>query len=93
MPFVLLPRFDLDTWADAVRRHRPKAVSLVPAALRAVLHSDLGPVDLTGIRAVTCGTAPLSADDAEAFTTSRMRIRAMLADWWGTPPRRQTSAP
>lgn len=67
-PFVLLPRFDLDTWADAVRRHRPKAVSLVPAALRTVLHSDLGPADLTGIRAVTCGTAPLSADDAEAFT-------------------------
>lgn len=67
-PFVLLPRFELEAWADAVRRHRPKAVSLVPAALRTVLHSDLGPADLAGIHAVTCGTAPLSADDAEAFT-------------------------
>ena len=42
-PFALLDRFDLDEWADAVRRHRPRAVSLVPAALRMVLHSDAAP--------------------------------------------------
>jgi acyl-CoA synthetase (AMP-forming)/AMP-acid ligase II len=67
-PFALLDRFDLDRWADAVRRHRPKAVSLVPAALRTVLHSDLTRDDLQSIRAVTSGTAPLSAEDADAFT-------------------------
>jgi acyl-CoA synthetase (AMP-forming)/AMP-acid ligase II len=66
--FALLERFDLDRWADAVRRHRPRAVSLVPAALRMVLHSDLTRDDLAGIRAVTSGTAPLSAEDADAFT-------------------------
>lgn len=67
-PFALLDRFELDQWADAVRRHRPRAVSLVPAALRTVLHSDLTRDDLAGIRAVTSGTAPLSAEDADAFT-------------------------
>jgi long-chain acyl-CoA synthetase len=67
-PFALLERFELNRWADAVRRHRPQAVSLVPAALRTVLHSDLKREDLASIRAVTSGTAPLSADDAEAFT-------------------------
>jgi acyl-CoA synthetase (AMP-forming)/AMP-acid ligase II len=67
-PFVLLERFDLDRWADAVRRHRPGAVSLVPAALRMVLHSALRREDLESIRAVTSGTAPLSAHDADAFT-------------------------
>lgn len=67
-PFALLDRFDLDRWADAVRRHRPRAVSLVPAALRTVLHSELTRDDLASIRAVTSGTAPLSADDADAFT-------------------------
>jgi long-chain acyl-CoA synthetase len=66
--FVLLERFELDRWADAVRRHRPRAVSLVPAALRMVLHSDLKREDLESIRAVTSGTAPLSAEDADAFT-------------------------
>lgn len=67
-PFVLLPKFDLHGWADAVREHQPRAVSLVPAALRMVLHSGLTREDLAGIRAVTSGTAPLSADDADAFT-------------------------
>jgi long-chain acyl-CoA synthetase len=66
--FVLLERFELNVWAEAVRRHRPRAVSLVPAALRTVLHSGLPRADLDSIRAVTCGTAPLSADDADAFT-------------------------
>jgi long-chain acyl-CoA synthetase len=65
---VLLPRFELDRWAAAVRTHRPRTVSLVPAALRMVLHSDLSREDLASIRAVTSGTAPLSADDADAFT-------------------------
>lgn len=66
--FVLLERFELQRWAEAVRTCRPRAVSLVPAALRTVLHSDLSREDLAGIRAVTSGTAPLSADDADAFT-------------------------
>jgi long-chain acyl-CoA synthetase len=67
-PFVLLERFELDRWVDAVRAHRPRAVSLVPTALRMVLHSDLTREDLASIRAVTSGTAPLSAEDADAFT-------------------------
>lgn len=67
-PFVLLPKFELERWAAAVRAYQPRAVSLVPAALRMVLHSDLTRDDLASVRAVTSGTAPLSADDAEAFT-------------------------
>lgn len=67
-PFVLLRRFDLDRWAAAVREYRPRAVSLVPTALRMVLHSELTRDDLAGVSAVTSGTAPLSADDADAFT-------------------------
>ncbi len=66
-PFVLLEKFDLDKWATAVREHRPRAVSLVPAALRMVLHSELTRDDLAGVQAVTSGTAPLSAEDADAF--------------------------
>jgi long-chain acyl-CoA synthetase len=66
-PFALLDRFDLHEWAAAVRRHRPRAVSLVPTALRMVLHSSLRREDLDGVRVVTSGTAPLSAEDADAF--------------------------
>ncbi|WAC57102.1 class I adenylate-forming enzyme family protein [Gordonia sp. SL306] len=67
-PYVLLPRFEIGSWADAVRRYRPRAVSLVPTAVRMVLHSDLTRDDLSSIRVVTSGTAPLSAEDADAFT-------------------------
>lgn len=67
-PFVLLEKFELAPWAEAVRKHRPRTVSLVPTALRMVLHSDLHREDLASIRAVTSGTAPLSAEDADAFT-------------------------
>ncbi|MCV7434750.1 class I adenylate-forming enzyme family protein [Mycolicibacterium bacteremicum] len=66
-PFVLLPKFELRRWADAVREHRPRAVSLVPTALRMVLHSELTREDLASVRVVTSGTAPLAAEDADAF--------------------------
>jgi len=66
-PFSLLERFSVEGWLDAVRRHRPQTVSLVPAALRMVLEADLDPKDLSSIRSVVSGTAPLSPDDAEAF--------------------------
>jgi acyl-CoA synthetase (AMP-forming)/AMP-acid ligase II len=66
-PFCLLERFTIDEWADAVRRHRPRTASLVPAALRMVLDADLDPGDLSSLRSVISGTAPLSPDAADAF--------------------------
>jgi acyl-CoA synthetase (AMP-forming)/AMP-acid ligase II len=66
--FALLERFTVEGWADAVRRHRPATASLVPAALRMVLEADLDPADLSSIRSVVSGTAPLSPADADAFT-------------------------
>jgi acyl-CoA synthetase (AMP-forming)/AMP-acid ligase II len=65
--FCLLERFQVDEWVDAVRRHRPRTVSLVPAALRMVLEADPDPADLSSLRSVISGTAPLSPDDADAF--------------------------
>jgi acyl-CoA synthetase (AMP-forming)/AMP-acid ligase II len=66
--FALLERFTVDGWVDAVRRHRPQTASLVPAAVRMVLEADVDPADLASIRSVVSGTAPLSPDDADAFT-------------------------
>ena len=65
--FCLLERFSVNEWADAVRRHRPLTVSLVPAALRMVLEAGLDPDDLASVRSVVSGTAPLDPDDADAF--------------------------
>jgi acyl-coenzyme A synthetase/AMP-(fatty) acid ligase len=63
----LLERFALEPWADAVRRHKPRTVSLVPTALRMVLEADLDPAVFASVRSVISGTAPLSPDDADAF--------------------------
>jgi acyl-CoA synthetase (AMP-forming)/AMP-acid ligase II len=65
--FCLLEQFRVDEWADAVRRHQPRTVSLVPAALRMVLEAHLDPADLASVRSVISGTAPLDPDDADAF--------------------------
>jgi acyl-CoA synthetase (AMP-forming)/AMP-acid ligase II len=76
--FCLLERFTVDGWVDAVRRHRPATASLVPAALRMVLEADLDPADLSSIRSVVSGTAPLDPDDADAFT-ARYGIPVLVA--------------
>ncbi len=76
--FALLERFTVDAWIDAVRRHRPRTVSLVPAALRMVLDADLDPGRPRSVRSVVSGTAPLVPDDAEAFTAQVRRAGARL---------------
>ena len=66
--FCLLERFRVDDWVDAVRRHRPPTVSLVPAALRMVLDADLDPADLASVSSVVSRHgAALDPDDADAF--------------------------
>jgi acyl-CoA synthetase (AMP-forming)/AMP-acid ligase II len=65
--FSLLPRFTLEGWLDAVRRHQPATASLVPTALRMVLDADIDPSDLGSLRSVISGTAPLDPADADAF--------------------------
>jgi acyl-CoA synthetase (AMP-forming)/AMP-acid ligase II len=65
--FALLDRFTVEGWVDIVRRHRPATASLVPAALRMVLEADLHPDDLSSLRSVISGTAPLDPEDADAF--------------------------
>ena len=64
---ALLPRFSLAPWVSAVERHHPRAVGLVPAALRAVMDADVPRESLASVQAVTCGTAPCPPELADAF--------------------------
>ncbi len=64
---AMLDRFRVDEWYELVRRHRPKAVSLVPTALRMVLAAELDRHELSSIQVVTCGTAPIEPETALAF--------------------------
>jgi acyl-coenzyme A synthetase/AMP-(fatty) acid ligase len=67
-PFVLLPRFSVAAWVEAVAEHRPPVAGLPPAAIRAVLDADVAPEALSSLRAVNSGAAPLDPALAAAFT-------------------------
>jgi acyl-CoA synthetase (AMP-forming)/AMP-acid ligase II len=66
---ALLERFRVDEFVALVERHQPKAVSLVPTALRMVLDADVPPESLRSIQVVTSGSAALPVSVQEAFET------------------------
>jgi long-chain acyl-CoA synthetase len=66
-PIVLLERFSLSGWHNAIREHNPILVGLPPPAIREVLNSDIPREDLESVRAVTSGTAPVDPVMVDAF--------------------------
>lgn len=63
----LLERFRVEPWLELVERHQPKALSLVPAAVRMIYDADIDPARLASLQVVTVGTAPLDPDLQAAF--------------------------
>jgi len=64
---ALLERFRVDAWLDLVKRHRPKTVALVPAALQMVLEANIERSALESIQVVTSGSAKLDPEIQLAF--------------------------
>ncbi|MGD9703736.1 MAG: class I adenylate-forming enzyme family protein [Acidimicrobiia bacterium] len=64
---ALLERFSVDAWAAMVREHRPRAISLVPAALAMVYDADLPRETFDGVSALFSGTAPLDPELGRQF--------------------------
>jgi acyl-CoA synthetase (AMP-forming)/AMP-acid ligase II len=64
---VLLERFNVNEFVDAVKRHRPNVAGAPPSALRMILEADIDKDDLSSLTAFRCGTAPLPPDLADAF--------------------------
>ena len=66
-PIVLFERFEPLRWAEAVRRYKPKAASLVPTMIRMVLAADIPREALASLAAVRSGTGPLDPATQVAF--------------------------
>ncbi|BCB83789.1 class I adenylate-forming enzyme family protein [Phytohabitans suffuscus] len=64
---ALLERFTVDDWLELVSEHRPKAITLPPAALRMVMAAEVPPERLSFARSVLVGTAPISVEDQLAW--------------------------
>jgi acyl-coenzyme A synthetase/AMP-(fatty) acid ligase len=67
VPFILLDRFDLGECMAYLRRYRPVALHLPPAAIQMVLDADVPPADFVGVRWIPTGAAPLHPEVQRAF--------------------------
>jgi long-chain acyl-CoA synthetase len=66
-PIALLERFRLDSWLDAVRRHRPARTSLPPAVLRTLLDENVSKEDLASFASIGVGAARLDPELQDQF--------------------------
>jgi acyl-CoA synthetase (AMP-forming)/AMP-acid ligase II len=66
-PIVMLERFSLSGWHNAIKEHKPILVGLPPPAIREVLSSDIPREDLASVRAINSGTAPVDPAMVDAF--------------------------
>jgi acyl-CoA synthetase (AMP-forming)/AMP-acid ligase II len=55
---VMLEKFTVAGWVDAVVRHRPRATALTAAALRMVLDAEVPKKAVSSLRVLTAGAAP-----------------------------------
>jgi len=69
-PLALLEKFNVTEYARVLKVHRPKAVSLPPAALRMLLDAKLDPELFSSIKAVRTGSAPLSHELKKQFEST-----------------------
>ncbi|MFC0533400.1 class I adenylate-forming enzyme family protein [Phytohabitans kaempferiae] len=63
---VLVPKFSVEAFAAVLARYPVDALQLVPAMLHALVTTEKE-IDLSGVRYVTAGTAPLTAEVRQAF--------------------------
>ena len=64
---ALIEKFSVEAWVAAVKRNRPAVAPAVPSAVRMLLDADVDPSDLSSLRSLISGTAPLPADLVDAF--------------------------
>ena len=64
---IVMPKFVLDQWVSVVERHKLRAASLVPAALRTVLDAGVPADRISSLEVVTSGTAPCPKELADNF--------------------------
>ena len=64
---VLQRRFDAPQWLSLAGEHRPQAAALVPSMLQLLLREPLEQAELSALRYVTTGGAPLPVPVREEF--------------------------
>jgi long-chain acyl-CoA synthetase len=85
-PLVLLEKFSVDGWADAIAGHKVRFSSLPPTPMRMVLDANVAKEKLASLIAVRAGTAPLPPQTQKEFE-SRYGIPVLVqygaTEWMG----------
>jgi long-chain acyl-CoA synthetase len=85
-PLVLLEKFSVDGWTDAVARHQVRFGSLPPTPMRMVLDANVPKEKLASLIAVRAGTAPLPPRTQQEFE-SRYGVPVLVqygaTEWMG----------
>jgi long-chain acyl-CoA synthetase len=79
-PIVILEKFSVQEWSQAVATYRPKMVSLPPTAIRMILDADVAKSDIDSLLAIRTGSAPLDPAMQIEFET---RYDIPLLDAYG----------
>jgi acyl-CoA synthetase (AMP-forming)/AMP-acid ligase II len=66
-PMCLMEKFNVAEWRAAVAEHRPAASGAPPAALRMILDADIPREELSSLKTLGAGTAPLDPDIVDEF--------------------------
>lgn len=66
-PVVLLDRFSLPQWRAFVVRHRPTSIGIPPAAFQMLLDADVPPAELSSLKSIGTGAAPLDRNIHRRF--------------------------
>lgn len=64
---VLLDRFRVNQWVEAVSQHRIKVTQIVPSMIEMLLESDTPREQLASLICIRTGTAPLNPDTKRRF--------------------------
>jgi acyl-coenzyme A synthetase/AMP-(fatty) acid ligase len=64
---LLMERFSVPAWVDAVRTHHLQRVGVQPAVVRMLLEADLPAADLSSLQFVMSASGPLDVPTRDAF--------------------------
>lgn len=77
---IILEKFSVHEWTQAVSRYKPKVVSLPPTAIRMILDANVAPHEIASLLAIRTGSAPL---DPQLQIDFEQRYGVPLLDAYG----------
>ncbi|KAF4594461.1 4-coumarate-CoA ligase 2 [Ophiocordyceps camponoti-floridani] len=80
VPVFVLPRYDVEHVLDLIQRHRITTMHIVPPALVTLAKRPIDSYDLSSLKVIFCGAAPLLRQVQKACEA---RLKVQIRQGWG----------